>query len=607
MRSFPLVRSTYTNEHLMAAVFAVLLLYLLPQFSKDPARILSFALVLLFALIMDEAIGFLRYKRPVCAVSAAVTAGIIEVFSVGVPILIVLAGITAALVFGKHIWGGTGKNPINPAVTGLLAIALISGNSLPPIMMTGLVLPALLLSLPFLLVRPFAGAGIIAGMAFSFIFGGSMPLTTAAATAIFIGCLVITDPTTVTSKPVIGFFTALLAGLAPYIFGNAIISLLLAIIVFNLVSSLVDEFNAFNRYSSIKVPLRLKKILPYSSENTAFFDLTAERKEDSCSFERSQSQILTNKEGIEASKHYVNLNELLGKIEECKIFGCGGAAFPAEVKIRTAADSKATNKYFIVNGVECDPGLIHDQWLLHNHLDGIIKGIIAISSCIGFKDICLAVKNTAGLELPEPIRLYKTKDRYPAGAEKLLIESVLHRKLVDGSIPAAEGILVLNVQTVYFIYEALYLGMKQKSKYLTVLDTVNGRCSVARADLGMKVFDLVKRIYNVNYPVFTGGGAMQAQSADETAVIEATTNFIASARYPRYKESPFCSDCGLCRAVCPAGLKVNVIADLVDKGKCQETSGYHPQSCMSCGSCSYVCLAGRNLSTRVQEARRLSS
>jgi Na+-translocating ferredoxin:NAD+ oxidoreductase RnfC subunit len=36
--------------------------------------------------------------------------------------------------------------------------------------------------------------------------------------------------------------------------------------------------------------------------------------------------------------------------------------------------SNAAKKHLIINGVECDPGLVHDRWLIEHHMHEIEQG-----------------------------------------------------------------------------------------------------------------------------------------------------------------------------------------------------------------------------------------
>jgi Na+-translocating ferredoxin:NAD+ oxidoreductase RnfD subunit len=198
MRAYPLIRRRWSNEHIMAALFAVIIFYLVPQWLENPVEFPAFLAVLVLSLLMDGIAGFIKYKRLVCSVSAAVTAGIFQVITPGIPFWGRLIGIAAAIIMGKQLWGGTGKNTLNPAIVGYWVVCIIFGPKIAPIEPSMALIPALLLSLPFILFRPFASIGLIGGMALAMLTGGSFADMTVLVNSIFFGCLVITDPVTVT-------------------------------------------------------------------------------------------------------------------------------------------------------------------------------------------------------------------------------------------------------------------------------------------------------------------------------------------------------------------------------------------------------------------------
>jgi Na+-translocating ferredoxin:NAD+ oxidoreductase RnfC subunit len=186
-----------------------------------------------------------------------------------------------------------------------------------------------------------------------------------------------------------------------------------------------------------------------------------------------------------------------------------------------------------------------------------------------------------------------------------LISEVLHKQLEHNQIPAKQGILVLNVQTVYSIYEAVLGNKKAETRFITVADLKSQKAKVVKVRLGMKVQEILEAAFPGAVNAYVGGGLMQSHLAEENDVVDRNVNFIASAGLPRYKESPQCSGCGICTRNCPAGLSVRRIADLVDQGDKEAAASYHPELCISCGSCSYSCLAGRNLAMRVKAAREV--
>ncbi|NLE00681.1 MAG: 4Fe-4S dicluster domain-containing protein, partial [Fibrobacter sp.] len=340
-------------------------------------------------------------------------------------------------------------------------------------------------------------------------------------------------------------------------------------------------------FQDLKLPVRLKIKPPIPFDNyNEIIDLTKQNISPETRFPEPQSP-----------------SEILNAIRDKAVFGCGGGGFPASVKIETVLNSSAPDKFFIINAVECDPGLIHDKILLGKYPDKIRMGISLISRIIPFKKIILAVKdNLIDFNTDKNIEIFKSFPFYPAGSERALIKQILNRKIQSKEIPAELGILVLNVQTVLAITEAVIENRKAVTKYITVANFKQKQNTVVRASLGDKVSDIINKVYPDGYPVFYGGGIMLARQADEDSVIDKSTSIIAISDFTSFKESPQCSHCGSCMKYCPEHLEVNRIADSIDRNKITSTHKFAPERCVSCGICSYICPAGRNLMRRVQTA-----
>ena len=103
MNTYPLIRNRWSNEHLLTVLFITLSLYQLPDWVASPASILRYLLITTAALLLDTAINYIRYKKPVYAVSSAVTAAVLY------PVIKPLPRWPALwefclLILGKHIW-----------------------------------------------------------------------------------------------------------------------------------------------------------------------------------------------------------------------------------------------------------------------------------------------------------------------------------------------------------------------------------------------------------------------------------------------------------------------------------------------------------------------
>lgn len=587
MNAFPLLRTKWSNEHVMAALFAVLVIYHIPVWREQPSEIYVFLLLTAVGLLLDTVGNLLRYKNIRCSVSAAVTAAIISVLTTGVALWGRLLGVAAALIFGKHLWGGTGKNRINPAMTGMLVVFLVSNIRYPLLPESYLLIPGVLLSLPFLAVRPYAGIGYLVGAAAAMLQSGSFDLLRLIASGgIFLACIVITDPVTVSDDPFTGSIGGFLTGFTALYFLSYPIVMAAGILGMNVISYLMEKDAGKVPEPLHKTRLRLDGSVPYQNNKIQLQDLTGEMVPMTDQSKPTAEQILE-------------------RVRQSDVFGMGGAGFNTYRKLTTVISSPAEEKYFIINAVECDPGLVHDRLLLMNYPEAVRTGAELLGRCVEFSSVILAVKDTKALTIPTGLKVCKVSHTYPIGAEKILISEVLKKQLDQNQIPAEQGILVLNVQTVLSVYEAVLCNKKADTRYITVANLKSQQAKAVKVRLGMKVQEVLEAVYPGAMNAYVGGGLMQAHLAEEGAVIDRGINFIASARLPKYKESPQCSGCGICSRNCPAGLSVKRIADLVDQGKAEAALSYHPELCISCGSCSYSCLAGRNLALRVKEAKSL--
>lgn len=583
VNTFPLLKTKLSNERLMSALLLVLVLYNLPRFIAAPDGMLFMLLLVVIGLVLDAAIHFFIYRRPVCAVSAAVTALILYSLSPGAPFWAICLSLIIALIIGKALWGGTGKNLFNPAMLGLAFLFMLTPLKHPPFEPTFFLLPALLLSLPFLCFRPYAGFGMIAGMLASSLFNQTLtPGAVISGGVFFYGCLVITDPVTTTSKPAAGLVIGLLAGFISSLSSMPVWALPICILVSNLLSFAADRLN-FGPNDRLKMTFGAARKIKLSDGNAT--DI-----------------VHTGAAGHLAAGINLSSEEILNRIEKNKVFGMGGAAFPSWLKIKTVMESGSPDKHLIINAVECDPGLIHDNWLLKQHQADIQAGIDCLTRCVSFSSVSVAAKDFDGTVFSPPVRMHKVKDYYPAGAEKILIRDVLNASLPN-VIPAEQGILILNVQTVCAIYEAVIHDKPANTRYITAADLDNRTGKVLRVRLGTSVYDKAREVLPGAVNIYTGGGMMNARLASDDAVIDEKTNFLAVGQVKPYREA-LCSQCDLCSAYCPMQLRVREIGHYVDGHKTKKAALLHPERCIECALCSYVCLAGRDQAGRLKIAKK---
>ncbi len=607
MKALPLIRKKLSNEHIMTVVFIVLVIYQVPEWTQKPSLTLNFVIGLAFGLLLDLIPSVKRNHTIKCPVSAAITVGIIYVLYQDIPLWGSVFAIAVSILVGKQLFGGTGKNVLNPALVGVVLLSFLFPQSIELFSMNSVVMLAMVLSLPFVLIRPYCSLSLMFGMVISMWLTKALALESFISSGvIFWGTMIVTDPVTISYRPLSGAIGGFVVGCIVVLFGgeDSLRMMALLILCLNVVYTFTDRLSLSNNGERrhVKPCFRTRISNPYESVINAPFSNNGDSSE--CA-DLDQSIALTAK-------------EIIKKIEDAGIVGLGGAGYPTHLKIKSFIQSSLSSdlnsdlssdlsyitnqKTLIVNAVECDPGLVHDQWLLNKQAKKIQSGIHLLNTFLSFDQVIIATKQDIKYDFENGIQVKKVPNYYPVGAEKELIKVLLNKDLAPESVPTQNGVLVLNVQTIFSINEAICSKKKTDSKYITIANLLKKEARVVKVTLGDRVSDVIQVFDHQEGSIFVGGGIMQARKAEENELVGPSMNFIAISHTPRYKNA-YCSKCGLCALKCPVGIEVFKIARLVDEGKVAESVKHEPASCISCGICSYVCLAGINLAGKVRIAR----
>ncbi len=308
---------------------------------------------------------------------------------------------------------------------------------------------------------------------------------------------------------------------------------------------------------------------------------------------------------VEAISSEVSLDRILELLESTGLTGMSGNGFPVKKKLELLLQYPS-QKYLLINGVECEPGLLHDEWILENHREEISRGIELLSGVIPFSRCVLARK------LRKAERKHKRESsgfeeimiaaRYPMGAERLLIRQVFGKELASGIYPADEGILVMNVQTVYQIY-CLLTGQYQTGRFVTLADLDRGIARVEYVKRGENIRERLKSCFpegnEANY--YAGSGVMSAHIAEEDEVFSDAISFAAVGQPADISNAAACKGCGLCSRKCPSGVNVKEIVKRREKDSKADISGLGAEKCIHCGSCTYFCGAGKDIAEYLEE------
>ena len=341
----------------------------------------------------------------------------------------------------------------------------------------------------------------------------------------------------------------------------------------------------------------LLKVVQIPSPQEAI-DMTrsAITNEASCSSEVSNT----------ASKNHpadsLTKEQLIAAVEAAGLTGMSGNGFPVARKLSALTSSTSLQSVLLVNAAECDPGLVHDEWLVNTHLADIRRGMDIISRTFQISRSVLAVKavkrtQTTGMSSAREhdMEICSVPARYPAGEEHFLIQTALGIDLPKSALPVDHGILVMNVQTIWQIARILD-GSYDGGRYITVADIKHGIARPAYVNTDTRVAELLHKAFGIKppteYKCHAGGGIMASHemTADETC--GETISFAAylpTDLAAVLSNQNRCKGCGACSRKCPAGIDVRKIVSLREQNADADISLYHPEACLHCGSCTWFC------------------
>ena len=303
--------------------------------------------------------------------------------------------------------------------------------------------------------------------------------------------------------------------------------------------------------------------------------------------------------------------EIIAKIKDAGIVGMGGATFPAHVKLTPPKDK--TIDTLILNGCECEPYITSDHRVMLEYGDKVLAGLNLIAKVLSINNVYLAIednkedaiKHLAKLisEAKYNFQIIPIKTRYPMGAEKTLVKTVINKEVPKGGLPLDVGAVVQNVSTTKAIYDAVYEGKPLIERVVTVTgDVKNPKNLLVR--FGTPIRSLIDYCGGTTgNEVIIGGPMMGIAQFDLGFPITKGTNCILVKNARTIKESD-CINCGRCVDVCPMGLQPTLYPKYVKKGRYSDCKEFYVENCVECGACTYACPAGIPIVQYIKTAKK---
>ena len=191
----------------------------------------------------------------------------------------------------------------------------------------------------------------------------------------------------------------------------------------------------------------------------------------------------------------------LDMIKAAGIVGMGGAGFPTGVKLNINLsetkmgelnpeinpelpdDFDLEDSYILVNAAECEPGLEHNIRQIIEQTDKVIRGVkycMEITHAdkaifaIKKKNKAAVLKLMEALKDEEAISLHLLPNIYPMGEERAVVRECLGVNLDTTQLPSAARSVVINLETVAKIAEAIEEKKPCITKNVTVRGNIKG-------------------------------------------------------------------------------------------------------------------------------------
>jgi electron transport complex protein RnfC len=298
------------------------------------------------------------------------------------------------------------------------------------------------------------------------------------------------------------------------------------------------------------------------------------------------------------------------------LVGLGGAAFPTHVKLNPPPGMPIDT--VIVNGCECEPFLTCDERLMIERASGVIEGAKLLKEAVGARRAVIGVEDNkpeaiAALRAAatNSVEVLALPTRYPQGAEKMLIRSVLGAEVEHGKLPASTGALVSNVGTALALVDAVEGRKPLIERVVTVTGAVKKPGNYL-VPVGTLISDLIEAAGGLEEGVdrVIAGGPMTgfALGSLDVPVVKGTSGIVALKKGevgPSVVGDQACVRCSRCMLACPMSLQPWALASAAERRDWDAAEELYALDCIECGSCTYVCPTRRPLVQLIRRSKQV--
>ena len=212
----------------------------------------------------------------------------------------------------------------------------------------------------------------------------------------------------------------------------------------------------------------------------------------------------------------------LDMVKAAGVVGMGGAGFPTGIKL--SADLEGG--YILINAAECEPGLEHNIRQIEQQVEKTLRGVKYCMEISNADKAIFAIKKKnqkaiktlqKALENEPAITMHLLPDIYPMGEERAVVRECLDIELDTTQLPSAAHAIVINVETVLRVAEAIEDKKPSFSKNMTVRGKINGGNAAhvfMDVPVGVSVEEMIEKAGGIDgvYGEIVMGGAFTGKS-----------------------------------------------------------------------------------------------
>jgi electron transport complex protein RnfC len=312
----------------------------------------------------------------------------------------------------------------------------------------------------------------------------------------------------------------------------------------------------------------------------------------------------------------LSVKHILDNIRDAGIVGMGGAAFPTHIKLSPPKDKKIDT--VILNGCECEPYVTSDHRVMLEYGEQVLSGLNIIRKVLSPQNTYIAIEDNkedaiyhmekmiTSQGLQNDIKVVPLKSKYPMGAEKTLISTILGKEVPIGGLPMDVGTVIQNVSTAKAVHDAVFEGKPLIERVVTVTGMVRTPKNLLTR-FGTPIRSLIEYCGGMSdtaNTIILGGPMMGIAQFDlDFPVVKGTNSILVKTDEPVREQD--CISCGMCVEVCPMRLMPTLLARYAKEGRYEECKeNYYIDDCFECGSCTYTCPANIPLVQYIKVAKK---